>query len=199
MSNPRPYHHGDLRNQLVRAGLELIEERGADGLSLRAIATHAGVSHAAPAHHFGHLKGLLSALATEGFVRFRDAMINERLGAEQAARAQVQAAGRGYVRFARSHPALFRLMFSPSRLDSSDQHLREIANGAFEQLTDIVERLAADMKIDNPHDAKHLQVIIWSFAHGFAQLGLDENLSLSGGVDFGSLPDLTRFIRCPSD
>ncbi len=64
---PRPYHHGNLKAELIRAGIALIEEEGLDALSLRAIAARAGVSHAAPRNHFGSLRGLLTAIAAQGF------------------------------------------------------------------------------------------------------------------------------------
>jgi AcrR family transcriptional regulator len=64
------YHHGDLRAALIKAGEAVLAETGVTGFSLRAVAKRVGVSHSAPAHHFGDAKGLLDALATEGFRRF---------------------------------------------------------------------------------------------------------------------------------
>ena len=68
------YHHGDLRAALLAAGEEVLEESGVAGFSLRHVARRVGVSHSAPAHHFGDAQGLLAALATDGFRRFLAAM-----------------------------------------------------------------------------------------------------------------------------
>src|SRR6185503_1752884 len=74
-SNDAPYHHGDLRDALLKAAERVLERDGLPGLTLRAVAREAGVSHAAPTHHFGDLSGLLSELAAIGFRRFNEAMI----------------------------------------------------------------------------------------------------------------------------
>ncbi|NRB03591.1 MAG: TetR family transcriptional regulator, partial [Rhodobacteraceae bacterium] len=71
---PGTYHHGDLRAALIEAGLQELEATGTEAFSLRKVARRAGVSHAAPAHHFGDVTGLLTALAAEGFRRFVVAM-----------------------------------------------------------------------------------------------------------------------------
>ena len=70
-----PYHHGDLHDALLAAAERVLERDGLAGLTLRAVAREAGVSHAAPTHHFGDLSGLLSELAAIGFRRFNEAMV----------------------------------------------------------------------------------------------------------------------------
>ncbi len=107
----KSYHHGDLKAALVAAGLHLLETEGLPGLSLRAIAAQVGVSHTAPKDHFGSLRGLHTAIATEGFRRHAAAM---RAGLPESAdrAARLTAAMRGYVGFAAAHPHLFELMFS---------------------------------------------------------------------------------------
>ena len=197
MSNRQNYHHGDLRNALVHAGLELLEAKGAEALSLRAIATRAGVSHAAPAYHFGNLRGLLTALAAEGFERFAAALASERAAGEAAPRAQVYAAGRAYVRFARAHPALFRLMFSSKRLDPADPTIQSASERAYTQLKEIVAGLGATMKIESPETRAELELIVWSLAHGFAHLALDVLSPQPNEAPFGEMPDFTRFLARP--
>src|SRR5579875_3424668 len=113
------YHHGDLRNALLAAAEAILEREGLNGLTLRAVARAGGVSHAAPAHHFGDLTGLLSELAAAGFRR-----LAERFDAAMAASgaepdARLAAMGRAYVAFARAHPGLFTLMFRSERLDNT--------------------------------------------------------------------------------
>jgi AcrR family transcriptional regulator len=186
-----------LRNALVRAGLALLEDKGAEALTLRAIATAAGVSHAAPAHHFGNLRGLLTALAAEGFERFAAAMESERAAGDADPRAQVYAAGRAYVGFARTHPALFRLMFSSKRLDPGDPAIQAASERAYRQLKEIVAGLGAAMKIEDPAARAQLELIVWSFAHGFAHLTLDVLSPQAHEAPFGEMPDFTRFLARP--
>src|SRR2546429_2783174 len=96
-----PYHHGSLREAMLRAAERILERDGIQGLTLRAAAREAGVSHAAPMNHFGDIRGLLSELAAVGFERFRVAMLADvRDGGSPAVR--LEALGRGYVRFARA-------------------------------------------------------------------------------------------------
>lgn len=103
----KPYHHGNLRRALIDAALDVIAERGVESLSLRELATQAGVSHAAPAHHVGDKAGLLTAIAEEGFALLADAL--------EAARPEgFKALGIAYVRFATSHHAHFAVMYDPS-------------------------------------------------------------------------------------
>ena len=84
----KPYHHGSLKEALVAAGIEILDARGLEALSLRAIAAHVGVSHTAPKNHFGSLKGLLTAIAAEGFARHRAFMLGGAQGGDAAATVQ---------------------------------------------------------------------------------------------------------------
>src|SRR3990167_5289972 len=104
------YHHGNLREALVAAGLELLESTSADSLSLREIARQAGVSANAVYRHFADKDALLMALATEGFRRLGAAQLVARAESKDAVEVMLNA-GRAYIHFARDNPALFRLMF----------------------------------------------------------------------------------------
>ena len=137
MDTKQPYHHGNLREALLAAALNALEEDGLHKLSLRGVAQRAGVSHAAPAHHFGGLKGMLTALVTLAYTRFAAAMARERLTASPNPAAQLRAAGEGYLAFARQSPALFRLMFSPVDIDWSAPALQQAAAAARRHLTEI--------------------------------------------------------------
>src|SRR6266566_6034057 len=97
-----PYHHGSLREAMLEAAECILERDGIAALTLRAAAREAGVSHAAPKNHFGDVSGLLSDLAAVGFVRFRDAM-EAHIRNSDPAPARLEAIGRGYVSFARTH------------------------------------------------------------------------------------------------
>lgn len=137
------YHHGDLPNALRRAAAEVITERGLGAFSLREVARRAGVSHTAPAHHFGDVRGLLTAIATEGFEAL------ERVTAEAAAQfddpvEQLQAIGEAYVGLARSHPAHCEVMFRRDLIDEDDQRLTECGLEAYAVLERTVQRLIDD-------------------------------------------------------
>src|SRR5262245_30568894 len=124
-----PYHHGALRDALLQAAEKVLERDGLPGLTLRAVAREAGVSHAAPTHHFGDLTGLLSELAAIGYRQFSAAM-----AAANASGTREQkglASAKAYVAFAQAHPGLYGLMFRTEKLDMSRPSLREASGVAF--------------------------------------------------------------------
>ena len=109
------YHHGDLKAVILKHAAELVAERGADGVSLRELARAAGVSHAAPAHHFTDRRGLFTALAAEGWRLLAAALADARPAFADAALA--------YVRFALKHPGHYAVMFDRSLVDPDDPEL----------------------------------------------------------------------------
>jgi len=163
------YHHGDLRAALLDAAELELEERGIEKLSLRAIAKRAGVSHAAPAHHFKDMDALLTALAAVGFRKFLKSEIRRQKEASADALSQVAAAGLGYMDFAMGHPALFRLIFSSKRPDFEDPELSEASGAAFQHLVDNVGQVnGTDPQKD---DQAMIDVMAtWAIAHGLADL-----------------------------
>src|SRR5262245_4881527 len=108
----RAYHHGDLRRALLDAALELVSSKGVQALTLREVARRAGVTHAAPYHHFPSKEALFAAVATEGF-RDLAAAMRAALSGRRGPFASLRAIGVAYVRFATEHPAHFRIMFRP--------------------------------------------------------------------------------------
>jgi len=170
----QPYHHGDLHGALLQAASRVAEREGLNGLTLRAVAREAGVSHAAPAHHFGDVTGLFSELAAIGFNRFSAALdAAASLGASETD-AALRRAG-AYVAFARENPCMFQLMFRAERLDNKRPALQESAEHAFTKLAGIVaarrhEDVAPDhLTLEQAADIAR----IWSLVHGFAMLRLD--------------------------
>src|SRR5262245_55878012 len=106
------YQHGDLREALIQAGLKLLSETGVDGLGLRAAAQLAGVSHAAPYRHFRDKDALVAAIAERGFRLLTQAMRDEIARApSRDVTSRLRAMGHGYVTFALTHPAYFRVIF----------------------------------------------------------------------------------------
>ncbi|MEU1479661.1 TetR/AcrR family transcriptional regulator [Streptomyces sp. NPDC005760] len=160
----RPYHHGDLRHAILTAALDVIAADGPAGLSLRDLARRAGVSHAAPAHHFRDRTGLLTAIAADGFALLA-AAVNDA--------SDLKDAGVRYVRFAREHPAHFQVMFAPELLRADDLELTTARALATDALRTSVSAVRAD---DLGVDSRLAGVAAWSLAHGFATLLLSHNL-----------------------
>lgn len=165
MSSDRTYHHGDLRRAVLTAALDVIRTEGPGALSLRDLARRAGVSHAAPAHHFKDRTGLLTAVAAEGYALFADALADAPDLRERGVR---------YVRFATGHPAHFQVMFQPELYRPDDPELLAAKARATQALRAGVTGLPAEGRGDDPRLAG---IAAWSLAHGYATLLLSGNLN----------------------
>ncbi|MEW9550166.1 TetR/AcrR family transcriptional regulator [Nonomuraea sp. NPDC050783] len=162
------YHHGNLRRAVLDAALQAIAEAGPAGWSLRELARRAGVSHAAPAHHFGDKQGLLTAVAAEGFTMFADAL--ERVAADG-----IWEVGVAYVRFGLDHRPYFEVMFRPDLYRTDDPAVvaaHERAAGAL--------IAGAGSLSPTPEHERLAAIAIWSLVHGFTSLWLS-----------GALPEST--------
>ncbi len=172
----QPYHHGALREALLAAAEAVIAERGVDGFSLREAARRAGVSPAAPQHHFGDTRGLLTAVAAAGFAGLADALAAADLAAGPDREARTTAQGAAYVRFAFAEPARFDVMWRAARIDTRDSAYVAASTRAFRTLQGAVAGAApgaADAPDRRPVDADPRAVACWSLVHGFARLALD--------------------------
>ena len=188
---PQPYHHGALRAALLEATETVLERDGFQGLTLRAVARAAGVSHAAPAHHFGDLAGLLSDLAATGYERFRAALLAEMARAGEAPSDRLHAMGLGYVRFARAHPRLFELMFRGERLDTRRPALAEAMNAAYAALAEAASASAGPANV--PGGGLADIAAAWAIAHGLALLLVDGRLgAMTHDPDALIAPALSR-------
>ena len=172
----RPYHHGDLPAALLRAAEEILDAEGLPALTLRAVARRAGVSHMAPAPHFGDLTGLLSELAALGYRRFNRALWQAQ--EEPGRRSVAGAAAQAYVAFARDAPAMFLLMFRSERLDFTRPALAEAAAEA----SRLLMRTTGGQGLGGGQDSDGLAgigraVANWSVVHGFAVLLIDGRLA----------------------
>ena len=185
----RPYHHGDLPASLLQAALAILEQDGIAGLTLRAVARRAGVSHMAPAHHFGDLGGLLSELAALGFRRFGAAL------GEAAGQDRLDAMGEAYVAFARTNPALFQLMFRSERLDPARPALAEALAHASALLTQTAGGFVPGR--EQPTLAQVADAVrAWSMVHGYAMLLLDGRLDATLRVlSHGEHADADALLR----
>jgi AcrR family transcriptional regulator len=160
------YHHGALRSAVLAAAAEQIASDGVDAVSLRGLARRAGVSHAAPAYHFGDRRGLLTALAAEGFELLADELA--------AAEPDFREVGVAYVRFATEHPGHFAVMFRSDLLHADVPDLAAARTRAGDALRSGVAGLDDDRRGGDPRDA---QLAAWSLVHGFASLWLDGALT----------------------
>ncbi|WP_100449026.1 TetR/AcrR family transcriptional regulator [Glycomyces xiaoerkulensis] len=158
------YHHGDLRRALIDAAVEAIAETGPSALSLRAAAKRAGVSHSAPAHHFGDKAGLLTAVAVQGYERFADTL--ERSWRRTGDFIEVGAA---YLRFAIDHRAYFETMFRPELLHEEDP---DLVRGR-ERARRILYLGSAPAEEGVLYDRRALAA--WSLVHGLSSLLVSGN------------------------
>ena len=165
---PRPYHHGDLRRALIDAARRLLERDGPSALSLRAVAREAGVSPAAPYHHFKDKAELLDAVAHEGWEMLDAALVRARDGADSI-RDRMVSLGVAYVCFARDHPALYRVMYDCSRdKEGLPEHVHADNDSAYCRVRDTLIEAGA-----GPMDEQELELATtaaWSAAHGLAEM-----------------------------
>jgi AcrR family transcriptional regulator len=163
----RPYHHGDLSRALVLAGRRILEREGPDAMSLRAVAREAGVSPAAPYHHFKDKGELLNAVAGEGWTALSVAVAKARTEAKDPLHA-LNNIGVAYVQFAREHPALYRVMYRSAcdRAEMPDHAKKE--DSGWRHVRDALVEAGAD-----PADERELElatIALWCAAHGVAEM-----------------------------
>jgi AcrR family transcriptional regulator len=177
-SRETPYHHGALRDALLEAAERVLERDGLAGLTLRAVAREAGVSHAAPTHHFGDLSGLVSELAAIGFRQFNAAMADACI-AGGSPNEMGMARAKAYVAYARAHPGMYGLMFRTERLDMKRPSLHEAASAAFAGLAGAVAATRHEQIQEEALSLDQAAAIAraWSLVHGFTMLLLDHRLS----------------------
>jgi AcrR family transcriptional regulator len=205
------YHHGDLPEAILQAAAAAVLRDGVGAVSLRSLAREVGVSHTAPRHHFGDKRGVITALATQGY----------RLLAERLAQARLEGTvldvGVAYVRFALEHPAHYQVMFRPELVDATTaEHVAA--------LTDVRHALVSSNEVTGDSSAADapgpgrdatagpeagagalepepglpvLARTAWSLAHGFATLALADNFPVAGADRLEALTELARQILEP--
>jgi AcrR family transcriptional regulator len=189
-----PYHHGALRDALLQAAERVHERDGLAGLTLRAVAREAGVSHAAPTHHFGDLTGLLSELAAIGYRMFNAAMVAAN-NSETHPLMKGMASAKAYVAFAQAHPGMYTLMFRNERLDMTRPSLHEAASASFAGLARGVgagrqEKISGGALEALSLDQAAAIARAWSLVHGFTMLLLDGRLKdILHRLPEGTAPD----------
>ncbi|MBS7705312.1 TetR/AcrR family transcriptional regulator [Chelatococcus asaccharovorans] len=167
---PRGYHHGNLREALMQAALDLINEKGTAGATFAEAARRAGVSPAAPYRHFRDRDELLAAVAASGFAQFAEALQTAWSdGGPQPAQA-FERMGKAYLAFARDNPALYVAMFESGLPADASAELQQAAERAFGVLRQGAEVLVAAMPSPGRPPALMVALHIWSMAHGVASL-----------------------------
>lgn len=156
------HHHGNLREALIIAGIELLDESGVAGLTLRKCAAKAGVSHAAPAHHFKGLKGLMTAIVTRGYELFTAEMIAHIEAAAADPMSRLGGCCKGYVQFSRSNKALASIIFNKANCLEDEPEWIEAADAAYQVLIDICAPLKH--RFDS---AELTQIALWTMLEGY--------------------------------
>jgi AcrR family transcriptional regulator len=177
------YHHGDLRRALLDAALSIAKREGPFAVGLRAVARRAGVSAAAPYHHFESREAMLAELAVEGFSLLVDAIEREhRACTSTDAIERLEAIGCGYVRFAQEYPGHFRLMFLAAAEGWPSEQLGPASERALQCLKLGVQELVVAGVI--AHDeVESMCVFAWSLVHGAGELLAGQALTANGPLN----------------
>jgi AcrR family transcriptional regulator len=167
---PRGYHHGNLKEALIRAALELIAEKGPAGFTFADAARWAGVSPAAPYRHFRDRDELLASIALQGFERFAAMLATAwNDGRPDPARA-FDNLGKAYLAFARTEPAYYSAMFEAGIPVESSLELRAAGDKAFAIVRNASETLIAQLPASKRPPALMVALHIWAVSHGIASL-----------------------------
>lgn len=195
MATDNAYHHGNLRQALLEAGAQLIEQEGISGVSLRAVAKQAGVSHTAPYRHFKDKNAMLRSIAETGFGLLGQRMAQAMNDHPDSPEQQLVAAGVAYVELAIDHPQWHNLMFGGVLVnDGIDSSLQETSNESFQGLVDIIAN-GQSRGVFREGDAHELALTAWSVVHGYAML------ASTGGLDHiaASKPDKLQLASKVAD
>jgi len=179
------YHHGNLRAALLDAADEVLQVEGFQGFTMRACARSAGVSHAAPKHHFGDVRGLLTAVAERGFERLVAGLKRQLAQVQGNLDDEMFATARAYVDFAEAYPEHFRIMFRADVVNYDPEAPPASVTATFTELTNVILRqrgepeLTAEQTVQPKSPALINDILIgWSHVHGYAHLRLEGQLMM---------------------
>ena len=207
----KSYHHGDLKGALIKSARKILDQEGADALSLRAIAADVGVSHMAPYSHFKNKKSLFQAIAASGFKELSEAMLEASKGLSKAPDLILQY-GATYIEFALAHPQLYRLMLGQvenngRRAKQQSQSDEKDLDISFERPV-LHEELAGSSKIpfellakafalisDNEQQVKAQAVGAWSKVHGMAALLIEGHFTIPNGMSVKDFLAMTSLYK----
>jgi AcrR family transcriptional regulator len=166
----RGYHHGNLREALIDAALQLIAQKGTSGLTFADAARAAGVSAAAPYRHYADRDALLADVARRGFESFADALAEAWDEGRPDPRAAFDRLGRAYLHFARTEPAFYAAMFEAQVPPDANRELAQAGERAFGVLRGACEALIAELPAGKRPPALMMALHVWTMSHGIAAL-----------------------------
>jgi len=169
-SGKRGYHHGNLRQALVDAALDLVVEKGPRGFTMAEAARRADVSAAAPYRHFKGQEDILAEAARQGYLSFTEILRAAYDDGKPDARSAFEATGRAYLQFARDHPGHYICMFESGLNISGKAELALAANNALSVLTHAAEELSSHLPIHERPPATMIAHHIWALSHGVVEL-----------------------------
>ena len=192
MPRKKTYHHGDLKNALIKAGVEILAKDGVSGLSLRKVATKAGVSHAAPYAHFADKQSLIAAISTEGFRQLYEQVSGVAGKYQSQPETQLVEAAWAYVQFAMEDRDRFKVMFS-GVLEKEKDYPEFVAESqrTFQLVKMIVEANQASGRLRSG-DPALVALSAWGIIHGFIMLLLEGQISRAV-LEKMSLRELVEF------
>ncbi len=187
----KKYHHGDLENALIQAGVEILSKEGIEGLSLRKVAKRVGVSYAAPYAHFKDRQSLVAAISTEGFKKLYMALDAAASKNADDPRQQLMESARAYVKFAMRNTDIFKIMFS-GVLEKEKEYpsFVEASRKTFSKVVEIVQA-CQNAGILSSTSPELMAVSIWGQVHGVISLALEGQISHTV-LDLFTLQDIVQ-------
>jgi AcrR family transcriptional regulator len=187
MAQPKPYHHGNLRDALLTSAIQLIAEVGPAGFTLREVARRAGVSHNAPYRHFRDRDALMAAVATQGFQELTQAMVRSAADDPGALR-RLKRAGLAYITFALRRPEHFTVMFDAPAATTNGLGSAEASEEAFRTMLTFVKSCQDEGQLPSG-DVKQFGLLAWSMVHGVAKL------AITGRLPYRSKAEILKFAE----
>ena len=186
------YHHGDLKNALIKAGVEILSNEGIEGLSLRKVAQRAGVSHSAPYSHFPDKQSLIAAISTEGFNQLYAELDAAVSAYPKSPKKQLQQGALAYTQFALNNTDTFKIMFS-GVLEKEKEYpaFVDISHKTFQRVVDVV-RVCQEAGILRSAPAEMMAIAVWGQVHGIVSLALEGQISHSV-LDHHTIQDVISF------
>lgn len=173
----KKYHHGDLKNALIQAGIEILAKEGVSGLSLRKVASRAGVSHSAPYSHFKDKQSLIAAITTESFRQLYEELREAIAPFSSDPKRQLTAGALAYAQFALDHTDMFKIMFSGVLEKEKDYPAYvEATRQTFGQVVQVIQA-CQDAGVLRPAPPEVMAVSVWGQVHGIVSLALEGQIS----------------------